>query len=399
MTICGVVCELNPFHYGHEYLLKKAREITGADYIIAVMSGDFVQRGIPAICDKYSRCKMALLGGADLVIEIPTIYATAAADYYAFGAVSTLASLNCVDYICFGTETGNIEFLEQYISSENMQDDECSNDLLDENSLRGLSYARKMSLANGDLQANDMLATCYLRNLREIGSTIKPVAIKRIGSGYFDIELSSTSATAIRKSIIAGENITDYIPEYVNECLDDISFEYYPVSLNDFSVQLYTRIDSIINTDNSSELTDYMDVSSNLEGRIKSNFYDFVDYEEFINSVHSKNYTKSRVMRALLHIMLDIKKSDYDFDALNGSVSYIRLLGFRKESAEVLSIIKENCVVPVISKARDATKILDDEALNIFTKDIHTANLYEQACAFKYKNMPIHDFSKEIVKV
>ena len=111
MKVCAVICELNPFHNGHEYLFRRARQITGADYLIAVMSGDFVQRGLPAICDKYSRSAMALAGGADLVIELPVMYATASADYFALGAVSAVEGLGCVDSLCFGSECGDLDLL------------------------------------------------------------------------------------------------------------------------------------------------------------------------------------------------------------------------------------------------------------------------------------------------
>ena len=116
MKVCACICELNPFHNGHEYLLREARRITGADYMIAVMSGDFVQRGIPAICDKYARSAQALMGGADLVIELPVMYATASADYFAAGAISEIVNLGCVDCIVFGSECGDLELLFSLIS-------------------------------------------------------------------------------------------------------------------------------------------------------------------------------------------------------------------------------------------------------------------------------------------
>ena len=111
MKVCAVICELNPFHNGHEYLFREARRLTGADFLIAVMSGDFVQRGLPAICDKYARTNMALNGGADLVVELPVMFATASADYFAQGAVSAITSMGCVDFICFGSECGDLDML------------------------------------------------------------------------------------------------------------------------------------------------------------------------------------------------------------------------------------------------------------------------------------------------
>lgn len=414
MKICGVICELNPFHFGHERIFKKARAITGADYIIAVMSGDFVQRGLPAICDKYTRTKMALLGGADIVIELPAIYATASADYFAHGAVSILDSLGCVDYLCFGSESGDIDYLKKYVKKCFSYDNEAhilghnnySNNKyrqeVSEYIREGNSYSKAMANASGlTLDSNDVLAACYLKSLKILQSDIEPVTITRSGSSYLDEGENSDSAGAIRRKIKEGANIRSLLPDYSYNCLEEAEMDSCPVYIDDFSIQLYTRIDSIINSeaDKDVNLADYMDVSNNIAGRIRANISSYTTYSEFVSLIHSKEYTKSRVMRALLHILLDIKKSDYEDDIGDNVSVYARILGFKRASSNVLGIIKEHSVIPVISKARDAINILDEESLKVYNIDIHCSNMYEQECAFKFARHPQHDFSQEIVIV
>lgn len=414
MKICGIICELNPFHEGHEYLFKEAKKVTGADYVVAVMSGDFVQRGIPAICDKYSRTRMALNGGADLVIELPVLYSTASADYFALGGVSALDSLGCVDFLCFGSETGNIEYLNSYVRKYFSFDNEAHiiGNSLSKNGYRdnvstylreGKSYARAIAdITGNELGSNDVLGACYIKSLRMLKSNIKPVAIKRRGSGYLDSGEESNSATAIRNRILKGKDYSKLVPSYVREIFDDEEFEHFPISLDDFGVQLQTIINRIFRNEQRFKhvgkgLTEYMDVSTNLDGRIRANINDFTGYESFVSLVHSKEYTKSRVMRALLHILLDIRKSDYFEEMILNVTPYVRVLGFKKASSQILSEIKENSVIPIISKAKDAARILDDDAMKIFETDIYAANIYEEACAFKYGNNPVHDYSKEVV--
>ena len=140
-----------------------------------------------------------------------------------------------------------------------------------------------------------------------------------------------------------------------------------------------------------------MDVSSNIAGRIRANIGRYKDYEGFVSLIHSKEYTRSRIYRAILHILLDIRKSDYPSDLEDCAVSYIRILGFRRSASGLLSLIKESCVLPVISKAGDAGSILDDEALYYFGKDIKASNLYDMACTFKFGKDPVHDFSRELI--
>lgn len=387
MKVCGVICELNPFTLGHEYLFKNARSATGADYIIAVLSGDFVQRGIPAIVDKYTRCTAALNGGADLVIELPAIYATASADYFAYGGVTLLDSLGCVDFLVFGSESGDVDYLRSLSQRQ-------VTSMLQE----GISYPKAYSrLAGSTVASNDMLGIRYIKSIDMRESNIKPVTIRRRGSAYLDEGADSESAGAVRRRVFNKEEYAGLIPKYSYRGLQSKNNLTFPIASEDFSGQLYGILDTLISKDEN--LAEYMDSSLNIAGHIKSQFGNYLGYEQFVDLIHTKEYTKSRIYRALLHIMLDIKKTDYPEEIAECEAYYARILGFRSGSSELLSHIKELSVIPIISKAGDACKILDDEAMHIFNKDIHAASLYESACALKFKKSPTSDFAQQIVIV
>lgn len=412
MKVCAVICELNPFHNGHEYLLRSARQLSGADCVIAVMSGDFVQRGQPAVCDKYARTAQALMGGADLVIELPVMYATASADYFAMGAVSAITSLGCVDSICFGSECGDLDMLTScaglrsesdpglHILSQGQDSATSKNYKITKLLKEGMSYAKAYATVTGnEFASNDMLAIRYIKSLDMLGSDIEKICVKRKGGDHLDKSEGAMSARAVRNKIFNREPFAHMVPKYVYRNLESLANTAFPIRLNDFSIQIHTIISSIIEEEEyeGRRLTDYMDVSENIAGRIRSNLGSFKDYESFIGLVHSKEYTKSRVYRALLHILLDIRKDDYPVELDECGVSYIRILGFRKSSQMLLSLIKENCMVPVISKAGDAGSILDDDAMYLFGKDIRAANMYDMACTFKYGKDHAHDFARSLV--
>ena len=412
MKVCACICELNPFHNGHEYLFREARRLTGADFIIAVMSGDFVQRGLPAICDKYARAAFALMGGADLVIELPVMFATASADYFAFGAVSAIENMGCVDYLCFGSECGDPDMLRScaglsqthdpglHILSQGADSETTKNFKITKLLKEGMSYAKAYATVTGNETApNDMLAVRYIKSLDMMNSDIETVCIKRTGGGYNDRSDNAMSAYAVRHRVFAREPYAHLVPKYVYRKLESITGSAFPLRPDDFSVQLYTIITRILEDEeyDRGNLTEFMDVSANIAGRIRANIGKYRNYEGFADLIHSKEYTKSRIYRALVHIMLGIRKEDYPADLDECTVSYVRILGFRKSSAALLSQIKESCMVPVISKAGDAASILDDEALYLFNKDVSAANLYDRACTFRFGKEPVHDFSRELV--
>lgn len=408
MKICGVIAEYNPFHNGHEYHLKKAREVTGADYIVVCLSGDYVQRGLPAIADKYSRCKSALLGGADLVIELPNVFASSSSEYFAKGAVSILNAVGC-DYLCFGSECGDIELLKTmalvYQEVEENHESEI-NFLLRE----GYSYVKALNeIASKyfadegsfyDALSNDKLGISYIKALNLIKSSMASVTIKREGSGYLDNGVDADSALAIRSALRASSDpwtIKDRIPSYSYDSLFENKDRSCPVYINDFSDMLYMKIRSLCEGKRENAifaLTEYLDVSENIAGRILKNLNTFSAADRFAYGILSSEYTISRINRALLHILLDIKQTDIDSLSLGDYACYCRILGFRRESKALMSEIKKRSAIPIITKMADADKLLGDNAKLILKKEIFVSDLYEHVASNKYYRTRISEMAR-----
>ena len=198
MKICGIVAEYNPIHNGHVYHIRKAKELTGCDCVVVCMSGDFTQRGEPAIADKYTRTKMALMQGADAVVELPTVYATASADFFALGAVSILDRLGC-DYICFGSECGEMDVLNRELDIQTELENKYLSEIKEEIK-NGKSYikalgsvAKNHGYSSTELKSNDRLALCYLKAMHACNSSMIPVCVKRLHGEYLDKDVAFKS--------------------------------------------------------------------------------------------------------------------------------------------------------------------------------------------------------------
>jgi len=364
-TTAAIIAEYNPFHNGHKFHIEETRRITEADFVLVIMSGDFVQRGIPALFNKYERAKTALLNGADVVLELPSVYALSSAEGFATGAVKILRELNCIDYLSFGSESGDIIALSKEAELRKNLSPEVSS-RIKELMKEGHSYPSSLNIAlnrKDDLSSlsNNILAIEYINAL--IGTDITPITIKRSDNGYtntsFDSDSVFVSASAIRQ-LIKDRNTeyTKYIPsEYNAETLAS------SVQIDDFSSLLYYKLLSEKDTG----YTKYLDVDENLSGRIVNELKDFTDITSFANALKTKNYTYTRISRVLIHILLDITA-----DSLNESPSYARLLGFRKEASALLHDIKENSSLELISKLSDA------HMCPMLSKDIFAASVYEQ---------------------
>lgn len=403
MKTVGIIAEYNPFHNGHLYQLKKAKEITGADFAVVVMSGDFTQRGTPAVFDKYTRCRLSLLAGADLCIELPVVFATASAELFAKGAVSLLSALG-VDALCFGSECGEIAPLQKIASllfAEPPAYKEALNKALKEGlsfpsaraaavrkcahagSLSGVDAAASGNLSGMDAAASDVLASPnnilgieYLKALLTLEKNGQhapvPYTIKREGDGYLSHTLSEESfcsAMALRKGI-AEENpdLLRYVPESIRQEFADACQTESALCADDFSGMLFYKLLS----EKDAGYDAYLDVSSDLSDKIRKNLAFFTTFSAFCeNSLKSKDITLTRLYRSLLHILLSIKKEDLPAAAL-----YARILGFREASFEVFGCLsKEN--IPLLSRLKDASSLLSPEALSCLSKDIFAAHLYE----------------------
>ena len=426
MKITGIITEYNPFHNGHAYQIEQIRKQRGEDtFIIAAMSGDFVQRGAPAIACKYTRTRMALSAGADLVVELPALWATASAEYFAMAGVSLFHRMGCVDELCFGVETDNLPLLSQLASVLCEEPDEYRA-LLASHLKNGESFplARTHAMTdyfNGiskkspdfcaeDITAllsspNNILAIEYMKALKRLDSPIRPVPLLRAGAGYHDtdIEASLASATAIRNYLL--ENTSRYtLPD--NGCLlqSAIPPQAYSVfcsflkkspvmTADDFSMLLGYEL---LKTP-SDELAAFADCNQDIANRIKKNLAAYQSFSMACEQNKSRDITYTRISRIFTHLLLDIRKEDYDRAKQLGYVPYIRPLGFRKASAALFSEIKKHTSLPLVSKLSNADGLLSQDALWLLSKDIFAADVYEQVLAQKKGTTPRSEYAREMV--
>ncbi len=430
MKVTGIIAEYNPFHNGHKHHIEKARELTGADYIIVVMSGDYVQRGEPAITDKYVRTKMALECGADLVLELPLPYATGSAEYFAAGAVSLLNQLGTVDYLCFGSECGDTSKLMKaasFLAKEPFEYKE----LLQKYLMQGLSFPSAQEAAlHGCTDAetatllsspNNRLGIEYCKALIRSGSSIAPVTVLREGGGYHDETLYDadanlpSSASAIRRSldIIAQNNdskstcdkeglsacpetVLSQVPTPVADIIKKEWNKSFPMKEDDFSLLLHYKL---LNETKESLLT-YLDITPDLADKILKYLPHYNSFSGFCMTLKSKDLTYARISRCLLHILLEIKTVHMDAYKVLELTPYARILGFHKSAATLLHEIKKHSSIPMISKLADAQNLLDTDSYEMFEKEIKASHIYEAVKVQKFgtKDSFIkNEFKREII--
>lgn len=411
MKVVGIVTEYNPFHNGHKYQIEKVRKETNADYVIVAMSGNFLQRGVPAVCEKFLRTEMALKCGADLVLEIPTLWATASAEYFAHAGVSLLASTGVVTHLAFGAETDDLDALLE-VSSILKNEPDVYRSVLSNSIRSGNSFpvARKNALVTSlphfspdkldELldNPNNILALEYLKALPD---NIVPILIKREGAGYHDTEINTEfpSASAIREAVSCNPEAIDW--DTLKTAMPYESFVIFKNALkcnqllttNDFSESLgYCLL-----AQEARGFATYADCNQDFSNKIKNNLRNYVFFEDFIDTLKSKDMTYTRVNRCLLHILLDIKQCDYTIGRAIGYAPYLRILGFKNAASSLLSEMKRNASAPIISKAADASTLLDYETNKFFDKDVFASNLYYQHVARKSDTMPKNEYTNQIV--
>lgn len=434
MKVLGLITEYNPFHNGHKYHIEEAKRISGADYVIAVMSGNFVQRGIPAVIDKYSRTQMAINNGVDLVLELPVCYSTSSAEYFAHGSISLLDKLGIVDCICFGSECGDIDLLKtaaSFLLNPPAAFEEALQGFIKE----GLTYpaarskALEQSLATylfpsqpfSDKQAtdvtnklnfslskvlsepNNILGIEYMKALMKFQSKIKAFTIQRIAAHYHDGNLKEniSSATAIRKAIHSkSEASTDYFQEMSNSVPEDVfrilkeQFKVvYPITEEDFSQIIKYKLMS----EDAESLTEYLDITKDLADRMKK----ITDYQmsigELTSKIKTKNMTLTRISRALIHLLLNIKATSFAEYQKEGYVPYARVLGVRKEATHLLRSIEAREQIPVITKVSRAYKQLNPLSLRMLSEDIFATHLYNQIVYEKYGTILPNEYKQGII--
>ncbi len=403
MKACGIVAEYNPLHTGHVYQMNKARQISQADCIIVVMSGNFVQRGEPAVIDKYARTRAALKAGADIVIELPVYYALSSAENFARGAVLTLNEMKAAS-ICFGAETDNADRLAK-ISHAIISESPEYKAILNKALAEGLSYpaARQTALLEylpecKDIisGSNNILAIEYIKAIlgNNLNMTYYPVL--REGAGYNDDTDNAEFASAfgIRKMLMSDEH--DRLKTYLTPVMyEEISnSKNCPLFPDDFSnifnhKMLFLKQQCNINhTDFAEKLAEYEDITAELANRFAAAFTGRDNIAEFAMKVKSKNIVYSRICRCIMHIILEIRKSMSD---LYNNIPYIRLLGFNKTGQQYLGSIKKELDVPFITKAADYKNEL------IF--DLACSDIYTQAVYEKYGYVMKNELQQNIIRI
>jgi predicted nucleotidyltransferase len=371
MKVLGIIAEYNPFHNGHLYHLEQSRKLTSSDYTVCVMSSNFIQRGEPAVVNKWARTQMALSCGIDLVLELPVVYSMSSAEFFAYGAVKILDSLGLVDNICFGTESGCLEQLDS-IANILQKEPNTYRELLKENLSRGISFpaAREQALTGyfsqaggfeGDIgcimgSSNSILAIEYLKALKRLGSQIKPCTIARTSNAYNSKHLtgSISSATSIRKHIQSEyenmETLKEVIPEASYSILKK-EFEagrgpVYPSSFEGLVLSAIRKISK-------EELSALPYISEGLENRIKEAADNSGSFEELVENSSTRRYTITRIQRILFSILTGMTASEFDSFNACGGPQYIRVLGFSQRGRRLLSRMKETAALPVIVKTAD----------------------------------------------
>lgn len=418
MKIIAIIAEYNPFHNGHAYQLSMARKMTGADAVVVIMSGDYVERGEPALIEKFNRANMALKNGADLVLELPVLYATASAEIFAEGAVSILNALNCVDELVFGAEDDDLTLLQKIadILAEEPVD---YKNLLNQYQRKGLSYPQASSEALTKLfpdenlskvlaKPNNILAIQYLKALHHTDSRIKPVLIKRIGAGYHETQIVKnaeySSATAIRAKLLDKqlhafpERRELPIPETAYFILKKEWENNRIIDADDLSLPLHTKL--ILEREKGYD--DYLDISKELSDKIRKNLDCFMDFSQFCETCKSKDITYVRISRCFLHIYLNITRSLLEEARRNGYAFYARPLGFTDTGRLVFSQIARCSAIPLISKLADKDRILTqssakETAQKLLWLDIQSATLYETLLTAK-TGKPVHnEYTKQLI--
>lgn len=410
MKTVGIIAEYNPFHNGHAYQISEAKKLTGADYCVVIMSGNFMQRGIPAIMDKSLRIQSALMYGADLVLELPVYYATGSAEYFASGSIAMLDRLNAIDFLCFGSECGDIQALS-ILSDAIISESEEFKTLLKQNIKTGSSYphARNDALIavspqlagySDILQSpNNILGIEYLKALRKRGSHIKPYTISRKGTDYHDdsINGSFSSALAIRESITTKQDISlikEQLPDAVYKLMEKNYLKSFPITTEDLSSMILYKL--IKEQENG--YSQYFDIDSAFSDRLESLIYSFKDYDSFCEEIKTRNITHTRVARNLLHILLDIYQSDVDTFCGEDYVYYARIAGFRKEASPLLSVLKEKSSIPIISKLADAgSYITSENGRKMLNRDIESSHIYSLMVSRKFHQRILNEYKRAIV--
>lgn len=500
MKTAGIIAEYNPFHNGHLYQIEEVRKQTGADYVVVVMSGDFVQRGEPAIFDKYTRTRMALSAGADLVLELPVSFATASAELFAHGAVSLFNQTGIVDLLCFGSESGSLgdlrataeilvrepeeytqnlrAFLKEgnsfplarslalraFLESQNVKASPKSPASRSESPIMLSASASSSSLSSSSQiplsSPNDILGVEYLKALIRTDSSIEPFTIRREGQGYNDstnpetlgalhsTSMSFPSASALRAMICENvdvemngtgnmemngtgnvemnrtgnveingtgnenrnsekeentevtrisnliQTLSLWIPASALNALNAEGALATPVFADDFSLLLNSKLLEL--SQNQIPFEQFADLSPELASRLLASVLNFDSFSGRITALKSRQYTYTRISRALLHLLLGIKATTVEEYKKSERLPYARILGFRKSASPLLSKLKANSSIPTLTKIADAESKLSENGVQMLREELFASHLYQSVVFQKGRRMK-NEYTRSIV--
>lgn len=326
MEKIGIICEYNPFHNGHLYHIRKIKEMYPGAPVILVLGGYFLQRGDVSLLSKWSKTKLALQYGVDLVVELPVLFGTNSADYFAFHAIKALAACK-VTKIVFGSECDDLDLLKK---AAVLQDREEFNDKVKSNLKSGLNYPSSLRESLGiELKSNDLLAVAYIKAINKLDPSIEPVSIQRTND-FNDTESSNeiVSAQNIRKKLLMHEPIDRFVPPYPSSLINTIDMNVF---MNYLRYRVLTE----------KKMSRYLGVDEGIENRIKEVLSkDNITYDEMISLVKSKRYTESRIKRMFIHILLGIEKED-----MMEEHEQFRVLGFDRIGQKYLKELNSKQLV------------------------------------------------------
>ena len=383
--VSAIICEFNPLHTGHKYIIDYAKSHNKGP-LICIMSGNFVQRGEPACFTKWSRTKAALLAGADLVIELPTIYAASSAEYFATGAVNILDSLGVVDKLVFGIEADSYSEIEKYVELRS-SDEEAYINQVKEKISEGDSFCSKMS--EGFLGSNNILAAEYMCALKRINSNIEPMPVPRTGT-----ETHNTTAGNLRRMIKNGENFTSYIPsETVSVINDEYNFGRGPVNPAVIQNFIMARLRQMTAED----VRKLPFVSEGLEYKIIKEAVSKGTYSSLRDACVSKRYTRGRISRILMSVATGITKDL--LEEFKNDPPYVKILGFNETGKQLLSSISEKCTIPMFVQPSQGLFILSGNRKAVLEKEINATSLYMLGCPGTDARFGDAELTEKVVKI
>lgn len=419
MKTVGIIAEYNPIHLGHCLQMEHVRKNLGANYIVVAMSGDYVQRGVPALFPKHLRAKAALLCGADLVLELPVSVATASAELFARGGVALLDKIGVIDSLCFGSESGK-DRLFMETAQILLQEPAPYQNLLKANLKSGMNFPTARSHAllqylsvqernfdsgkfSGFLSSpNNILGIEYCKAILSLNSSITPVPLLREGAGYHDTDLSfgkAPSASGIRQliktSVSSDALLTEgtllsqlkvFMPQPALPLFMEALFHKRFLTEEDFDSLLHYCLLSL----EPEEMWQYLDVSKELADRITKKLAQYQGFLSFAALLKTKEITHTRIQRALLHILLQIKSTPVE-------IPYARVLGFRKTCVPLLKEIKEKGQIPLVTSLSSSSRQLTKKGKELLNENTYVSNVYESLLCKKEGRPFCHEYTKPVI--